>query len=164
MNQEETYVLIEKHFREHQSRLVKALSHSIGNYHHAEEVVQEAYTRACAYWESFNDDFPFNEWFGGILNNCIRNKLKDEQHHGMADDGMDEVVAPQVLNKIHLDDVKKYIAEQPDRVKHILTLFFISQYTIRMITQVVKDNENTVKQVIKNFRMRLRDMFKEVFV
>lgn len=160
MNQQEIYSLINQHYRDNYERLVKGLSNNSGSRHNAEDVIQNAYLRACEYWTSFNAEKDFTKWFNGILNNSLRDKINEERMQGMHDDGQ-EVEEPQhkEISKIILKEVQEFINSQPERIAKILRLHFLFQYSIRDISKLVGNNKSEIGRLIYEFRKTMKEKF-----
>lgn len=155
------YAMIEDHYRSHADNLVKRNIGTTGAYHLAEEVVQEAYTRACQYWESYEFAKDFNKWFNSILMNCLKTKIKEEQEHGAVSDEGPEVadVQSRAFNRIILEEVKERIDAQPDNIRFILMLYFFGENTTKDIAEIVPETHSNVRALISGFRKKLRDEF-----
>ena len=157
----EVYKLIEEHYRTNFKRLVKRFSGASQSRHNAEDLVQEAYTRACQYWKSFDNEKDFDKWFMRIVVNCLKDKIKEEKEHGSVS-GMEMTaeVRPNVLNRLIIEDVKRIIKKQPENIAYILSLFFFGQYRGAEIAEIVPESHTYIRQLIHNFRKHLRDEMK----
>jgi len=73
MTRDEAYKVIEDYYRKNFKRLVNISRGRAGSYHNAEDVVQEAFTRALKYHKSYNPAMTaFDAWFSRILDNSLR--------------------------------------------------------------------------------------------
>ncbi len=155
MTKEEVYTLIEAHYRANSERIVKTLSHMLGNFSQAQDVVQETYTRSCQYWYTYKVDEFFSAWISRILSNCVKDMVAVERHHGMnlsLDEAEEVVVTINGLNKKRIEQVTDLINSQKDSVKRILKLFFFDQLTVREIAQLVPENPPNIRQIVHRFR------------
>lgn len=158
----EVYKLIEDHYRAHSSDLVKIYAGRCRGRHISEEMVQEAYTRALTYWESFDETKEFDKWFSQILVNTFKSKGKEERAHGSSDRLMEEIVDVQskAFNLLIIRDVERFIAEQPANTIVILNLFFFKEYTSKEISEMVPEGHSVIRRIIQQFRKALRKKFK----
>jgi RNA polymerase sigma factor (sigma-70 family) len=160
LTKQEVYTEIEQHYRKHYAPIVSRYSRYAGGYHNAEDVVQEAYTRACQYWEACNTSKGFNGWFSQILVNCLRDKIGDERTRGAIDreDFVTET-RPRVFNKLLVGDVKKIIDDNKPEVRDILNLYFFKEMKTCEIAEIVPQSHSNVRTIISNFRKGLRSQF-----
>jgi RNA polymerase sigma factor (sigma-70 family) len=157
----EVYDLIEDHYRANFKPLCMRYRGPGGSRANGEDIVQEAYTRAMTYWESFNVEADFKKWFNRILLNCLKDKVKEERSHGFVD--QEEMVADvqhKAFHRLVIDDVKKIIYNQPANIRYILTLYFFGQYPTQEIAQLVPESHSNIRRQILLFRKKLRRQFK----
>jgi len=160
MTREEVYGMIEMHYRDHFSNLVKRNIGTCGGKALSEEAVQEAYTRCCQYWDSYEEGRDFTKWFNCILINCIKTKVKEERDHGAGGDGNEVAdVQARAFNKVMLSDVRAIIDKQTENIRNILMLFFFGEYTTLDISNVVPETHSNIRVIIHNFRKKLRVEF-----
>lgn len=156
----EMFILIEEHHRTFNDRLVKGLTGSSGGRANAEDVVQEAYLKALSYWSSFNPEEPLSKWFGGILNNCLKDKIKEEIERGAIErEDLPSDVQARAIHQLMLSDVNKVVEQEPKNIAYILKLFFFEQYKSREIADIVPESHTRVRQIVHNFRKTLRKQF-----
>lgn len=156
MQREEVYRLIETHYRLHYEDLIKKLENVCGNLHNAQDVVQEAYTRALEYWNSFNVDLEFARWFSRILVNCVARQVMEERQHGMSE-AENEIVDNEVFNKVLSNEMLALIAQQPRENGYILRLYFQEQYKTVDIEKVVPQSHVAIRKIIERFRKLIKE-------
>lgn len=156
----EVYALIENHYRSNFKHLVMRFRGPSGSRHNGEDIVQEAYTRAMQYWNSFNVEKDFRKWFSRILVNCLKDKIKDEKQHGFfeTNDGVADVQT-KAFNRLIIKDIQKIIHMQPDNVRYILNLYFFEQYKTTEIADLAPESHANIRVIIHNFRKILRRKF-----
>lgn len=160
MTREETYSLIEKHYRSSFKDLVTKLSGRFGGVQDAEDVVQDAYARACQYHDSFSgNEREFDRWFTSLLANCSRDKWGDMMRRGMTVDvdEDDRIVLNTGPFNVELTEIADQIEAKKSPHKEILTLYFWKNYDPADISNVVGEKVGTVKQVIWRFQNELRE-------
>lgn len=161
MNRAEFDTLIERHYRQHFRSMVKKLGNAVGGPANAEDVVQEAYTRAITYYSAFNGE-DFEQWFSGILRNCIAQFRKEEQARGAVN--IEEVEdEPSIFEDPFFRSIKNEIeariAAKPASQSHILRLHFLEQYSPSDIERVVPETNGAIRQIIFRFRNELRGTY-----
>lgn len=160
MKQSEVYKLIEQDYRKNFRPLVTRLSWYMGSIEQAEDVVQEAYTRACSYWAAYDEKQPIEGWIKGILNNSIRDNKRAEIMHGMSDDNSIEKGAePTAIPKVILKEVVKRIDSKPDNVRRILRLTFLHEHTAKEIANMTGEGFENVRIMVKRFREEVKKEF-----
>lgn len=161
---EEVYKNIENHYREHFTEQVKKLRGVAGGLANAEDIVQEAYARACQYWNSYNSDKSFNAWFNRILVNCLTDYKRYERAASIGEEtaGENDVFPSGALSAVTLKEVKALVNGQPDNVRDILNLYLFKQYTGKEISEVVEEKHGNVRFIIHQFRKKLRERFGDI--
>lgn len=156
--------VVEKHYKENYSRYVKQLVNRVVNKcpAFAEEVVQEAYTRAIQYYPSFDDKIkPFDKWFRTILNNALRDHKKEEKNYTLVDELEDTAeYSPILMNKEFINRIEMEIERYGDQKKEVLTLWFKYQYKPRDIGKIVNMSPTNIRKTISNFRKDIYDIMK----
>lgn len=156
MKQPEVYALIEKHFRENSGKMASRIGRYLGHKANAEDVIQEAYLRSCKYWETYDGERPFNQWFGTILNNSIKDFFKKEMLHGMGLDPLpDEPVGLLPLVTIELKEALALIAQQKENVRDILRMYLIEGHTCNEVAEVVPESASNVRKIVQRFRLEI---------
>jgi len=128
-----------------------------------EDVVQEAFTRALYYKDSFDHKLgSLTKWFNRILHGCAIDFRKDERLGGLADEIKDSDYIVESCfgtdNKL-IEEVKRDVAKLDGDVKQICQLYFINQYKPREIVQITGHNSTYVRTTVKNFLAKLREKY-----
>jgi len=160
LDKQETYALIEKFYRKNFNRLVNKTRGRAGSHHNAEDVVQEAFTRALKYHRSFNPAItPFDTWFSRILENSLRTHTKERKAQGMVyDDRTDNLVThtPNSFLRRFLSEINEDINNLSDMKKEVMNLSFFTGYTPTDISKIVNINVGAIRVMIHRFREELR--------
>lgn len=161
MEQQQAYALIEQHYRENYAKIVKRVLKNVKLIDRAEDVAQEAYTRALTYWKTIPPAEEFEPWFTTVLINCLKDKNKEEGTHGMADDiaDMEIAIKGHAIPKVIYTDVVRHIEKQPKSDRVIIDLFLIQGYKVKDICRLVPEGPNAIRQLIYRFRKELREKF-----
>ena len=162
MNKEEVYKLLEKHYRENAESLVKRHQRFLQSTHRAEDVVQEAYTRAFTYWRTFPTDGNHNRWFGMILLNCLKDNQRAEHMSGMSDSALLEELptSSNAFPRIAYKEAVRFIMAEPQEIRTILELSLLHQYASKEIAQLVPETADNIRKIVQRFRERLKEEFK----
>lgn len=161
------YTDLEKYYRESYDMLVKTYSKSAGAPENAEDVVQEAFARACQYWASYNPERGMiSTWFRTILLNALRDYKRDERNRGMFVEleHADEVLyEDEHLDQHLLRAVVKEMDTFSPAQSRILQLAYLHNYTARDITKVEDTTVGNVWWTVSAFRKHIKEKFGEAF-
>ncbi len=158
MDKSKVYLLIEEHYKRKFKDQVKGLSHATGGYHNAEDTVQEAYTRACKYWNTYDQARTFDAWFQTILSNCVRDKQRDSVLNGMVQEAANVMADPptgDVTNRIYLDEVVKKMMAYPKHVAYVLKMYLLLGYTSKEIAEFTDYKPENIRQIVTRFRQEV---------
>lgn len=129
----------------------------------AEDVVQEAFTRAIKYIHLFNEERGSIEtWFNAILFNTMRDIQKQERHVAELNkeihfyDLLDP--AKPLITPEYLVDIYKYIQNISNRRhRSVLELFFIYGYSSKEISKIESNmTQSNVTTIVMRFREQLK--------
>ena len=155
MKREEFDKLLEAHYRAYYKDSLKfVLSKNLPRYI-ADEVVQEAYTRALEFWQTYDETVPFDKWFTTILKNCKNKAWKQERQHGGVEEAEyeDEPVA---IKRLMLRDIERMIYAQDKDIVPTLVLFFIKQLNAEEISYLVPKSKRAIDNIVHRFRLLIR--------
>lgn len=152
---------IESLYRQDYDIKVRTMSRILGgDYAAAEDVVQEAFTRALKFYPSYDPELAtVHTWFNAILFNALRDYQKEKR--GISSSTTEEVSPEDVISYINVD--KTLIPEMIETIpnhKHrrILELFFVMGYTSSEISQIEdKTTVSNVTTIVNRFRERMKD-------
>lgn len=158
------YDIIEQHYRDNFDRLVSAYQGRVGH-HNAEDVVQEAYTRALLYSKSFSDERPIDHWINQILRNCAADhyrgivpKEPEEVLESMPDD--EHFFDPErvVVAADLLAMVRKLAQGRKEVHAAILEAFYFDELTLNQTARRCRCHPGMAWAVIRKFRNELKDL------
>lgn len=155
MTREKVYEFIEAHYREYRSMLIKKYRNALGGHHNAEDAVQEAYTRACKYWQTYDGAQPFGGWFHTILNNCIKDQQRDTILNGLVQESEDNLVGSVPARADDIVLVNEMIAridKMPEHTAIVLKAAFVWGYTAEEIAEFTPYQISNIRQLISRFR------------
>lgn len=149
---------------EERDTLIGIVNKITKDYDDAEDIVQEAFTRALKYWDTFKGDgsklFP---WFYGILTNVRKDYMADKRRLGMVKDNLKdddefEIEDSGMTHKItreFREEIKKQSPEHAD----VLFLYFEKSYKPEEIAQIVEMNWEAVRKVIARFKIKMKEKY-----
>lgn len=151
------------HYNKNRRRYINRYARLTGSTENGEDVVQEAYTRAVKYYDSFNVGGNFDFWFSRILKNTFHRFLNTERGHPSEEfdeelvEGCQEKGYTVVLLEQLLQEINKF--EEP--LQEVLILYFRNGYSPSDISKVVDMRRRSVEQFIYRFKSNLRDIHNE---
>jgi RNA polymerase sigma factor (sigma-70 family) len=143
-------------------KLVKRFSYRAGGIPNAEDVVQEAFTRALYYIDSYDPNNKVMEaWFNTIINNTLKDFKRQERYQGMVAEP-DRIIEDlelaahdeQTLEKIMLE-----VKDMDEPAKSILELFVFLGYQSKEVVQLLDVNLWTVRKCIQMFYDDMREKY-----
>ena len=155
--------LIEKHYLENYSRLVKKMTFRAGTVWSAEDVVQTAYERAIRYRRNCDPE-RFGQWFSMLLNNSLRDFKAEERGHTASDIDDEDVAAttscPHYPEKI-MKEIYELIDTKSENQMEVLKLYFEQGMTSKDIANITQHSDANCRQIIKRFRDELKDIYSD---
>lgn len=158
--------IVEEHYRDSYDKFVSIARNRLGGNHHlAEEAVQEAYTRAIKYWDTFEGgDKPFGNWIMSILNNVISDIRVQELHRGVVVEAehLENMSEGEIVGLEHsaMNDQLLRLAEREieretsPAKREVLTLHFRNQLTPKEIEELSSFGmkKHAIQKAIQRFR------------
>jgi RNA polymerase sigma factor (sigma-70 family) len=151
-----------EHYNKHHKKLVKKMSFRAGTQWAAEDIVQQAYTYALQYIDSFNQEkgsqplVAFNNWFTTILNNSLYEHQNKEKGMVVPAPVNEELVE---LPSSLIEDVKRMIKRETKEHQEILRLHFLLDYSPIDISKVTNNTYANSFKVIQRFRNEVRSLY-----
>jgi RNA polymerase sigma factor (sigma-70 family) len=129
-----------------------------------EDLVQEGFYRALFYVDTFNPTLvPIEHWLAGIIDNCLKDLLREKRDGSAMHDKLDEDSA--VIEPRYEDDLTKILTREIERkegdLKSILYLYFLCGYELKEIHRVVGGSYHTLEVRTRRFKQLLRDLYPE---
>lgn len=138
----------------------------VNNKAEAEEIAQDSFIKAFHYLKKFNREAKFSTWLYRIVfNTAISYKRKNKQQFQSIENSNIEY-DEHADNKIEKDDKRIFIEQalqklsDADRVA--VQLFYIKEYSLEEIAEMLGQNINTLKVRIHRARLRLADELKKI--
>lgn len=150
---------LEEFYKQNYKRHVKTISRILKwNKDLAEDVVQEAYTKAFQYADTYDPNRgTYNTWFNRILFNVLR----DVQNNFVATVALHEGIEGDeqgIEYLIFIDNELKYVRNS--KHKRILELFYISGYSSTEISRMVTGvSQTNVTTICNRFKDRIKEKY-----
>ena len=157
--------LIETYYTEQRDNLVRSISRRAGNIPNAEDVVQEAFTRALTYSGSFTGETQnqLAAWFKTIMYRSLKDMMNEERNQGgtMTSEEPEEELTSSADDvwaaKVGLKKLYDLIHSKPTDVSKTLYLHHFGGYKPKEISQIVDEPYDTIKKRIARFKVELEE-------
>ena len=155
--------LLEQFYIENRALLLKRLYHRAGSAENAEDILQESFSRALKYGNSFNPNTQeLGAWFNTIMNNALKSFKRDERSMGTYVEYEEELSESYEMSQTDGDLVERIKGEielEPNPAKDILYLYFVKEYRPREIREVLDIPYKTMENVLTRFKSEMRYKF-----
>ena len=157
-----TFPEIEEYYLANRQKFVKKLTFRTGSEADAEDVVQEAFTRALKYAPRTNIEH-FGKWFSLVLTNTLRDHMNASkgfsfvEEEDMPEQGVDCNGYPRRITQ----EIRELVRSKSPVQVEVLELHINDEYTAKEISEVTPYSLAQVHQIILRFRKELTDLYKE---
>lgn len=127
-----------------------------------EDVVQEGFYRALLYKDSFNPTYiSLSNWLTSILNNCLRDMLREKRDGAMMHDSEHE---PTIDDRCPSDTeleakIMKDIEGKSGNTRQILWLYFVMGSKTEEIHQIVGGGYQAICNRVQEFKLRCQEKY-----
>lgn len=154
--------VVDKYYRENYDLLVKRVKSRAGSQENAEDVVQEAFTRALKYYKSCSNNFE--RWFSVILSNTLKDHQKDLRLAGLTksiDDSLNELepIIPNHVKDLFRAHMDKLSAHKASYNKEIIRLNILFGYNSKEISQLLGLANGTVRNSLSMFTKEVQEIY-----
>lgn len=149
--------VLEQYYTEHFDALAKGAARPFDTPQDGEDVVQEAFTRALHYLPQFNPDKGnFEQWIRRILQNTIRDFLKEKRLKGLSNSEPDEMGEFISLDdKLLCNELGHKIAKRKQPARDILKLYYFLGYQPAEIAKALGITVFAVNVAVARFKRSL---------
>lgn len=163
MNKEDKYKVIEDYYRKNYKAMIKMVRSSAGTPHNAEDVVQEAFTRALEYCKTWDPKYPFDKWFSRILQNSLRTFNKDRRAHGMvtADDVYELPPHEDPYYIRFLKEIQEDAKQLPEDQREVINLSFFDGLGAVDISRITNISPGNIRTMISRYKEEVRHKYGE---
>ncbi len=132
----------------------------------AEEAAQDAFIKAFHYLSGFNRQAKFSTWLYRIVfNTAISYKRKNRQQFQSIENTVIEY-SQEAEGMLEKTDKKKYLnlalAKLNETDRTAISLFYLEEFSLDEIADIMKMQANTIKVRIHRARQRLADELKNI--
>lgn len=132
----------------------------------AEEAAQDAFIKAFHYLKGFNQEARFSTWLYRIVfNTAISYKRKNRQQF----QGFENTILEydqRADSDAEQDDKQLFLAKAMDKLneadKLAIQLFYIKEFSMEEVAEMMGQNLNTIKVRVHRARQRLADELKKI--
>lgn len=159
-NQSNTFPLIETYYKENYSRILKRLSFRAGTQWDAEDVAQEAFTRALKYGpKTVIGDM--HRWFSLIITNALRDHMNAANGYSYVEESSleEESVDCTGFSKRVMFEIYELIGTKSERQMDILNMHIFEGYSAKDISEITDHSYARVHKTISRFREELKTLY-----
>ena len=159
--------LLEKLYREQYNDKVRMVYRRAGGAYNADDVIQEAFTRALQYEDSFNGETmeDLNKWFDCILRRSLYDFKRSEIKQGITQEELKEedpdadIVNADGIDSRTAEELTEIIVGFPRPKRDVLFLYFIRGYKSGEAAQVLDLTAKQVRNYVHQFKLNMREMY-----
>ena len=157
--------------KQHQNLVLGFAFNRLGDFHRAQDVVQETFVIAHAKLGNLKDPEAFSFWLRGIALNCCRRVMRqntsnwvslDQYHELETGDESPEVQTAQSDSDTH---IRAAIAELPPELRDVITLYYLEERSQKEVAAFLGISVTKVNNILhasrQNLKGALSDMAKE---
>lgn len=167
MNQQELIILAKAGDKEALINLLKSIESSVyktalyfmGNEHDAKDATQEALIKIYTKLDTFQEKAKFNTWVQRITTNVCMDKFRKDKNV-ISIEGSELTVLgslnieKEVESKILLEEVTNYIQNLPNKIRAVIILRYMHEFSY----QEIADSLDLPLNTVKSYLFRGRDM------
>lgn len=148
-NEESFFKLIETN----KLALYKAAKSILNNDDDVADAIQETIISAYRNIKSLKDDSYFKTWLTKILINKCKDIMAKNKEVLILDNYKEEGYTQEFLSKFEIEDMLNGLSKEQ---KLVISLYYISQFNTREISEILKESEGTIKSRLSRARNKLR--------
>lgn len=142
------------------SNVLKLCFSILKDMHLAEDIVQETFIIVYKKIETFNRQSSLYTWVCKIAVNLCRSRLRKQKNENLffeiPDIESKDNIEEQTLKNIEGSRIREIIFSLKPIYREILTLYYISDFSIKEITNITGEKESTIKSKLKRGRDLIR--------
>lgn len=144
---------------EYGDRLLRTCYLILRDREEAEDVVQETFIKVFSKIEDFREDSGLYTWIYTIALNLSRDRLRRKRDTLALEDewvGNNDVES-HVEKNIEREILRKELFGMDPLYREVLVLFYFEELSIKEISNLINENEGTIKSKLSRGRNRLRE-------
>lgn len=148
-NEEAFFKLVE----DNKVSLYKAAKAILNNDDDIADAIQETVIAAYKNIKSLKNDAYFKTWLTKILINKCKDIIAKNKDVIALDDYLEEGYTQEFLSKFEIEDMLTNLSKEQ---KLVISLYYISQFNTREISEILKESEGTIKSRLSRARNKIR--------
>lgn len=136
--------------------LYKAGRAILNNDEDVADAIQETVIAAYRNIKYLKNDSYFKTWLTKILINKCKDIISKNKETVILDDYVEEGYIQEFLSKFEIEDMLNDLSKEQ---KLVVSLYYISQFNTREISEILKEPEGTIKSRISRAKIKLRQSF-----
>lgn len=148
-NEEAFFKLVE----DNKVSLYKAAKAILNNDDDRADAIQETVIAAYKNIKSLKNDAYFKTWLTKILINKCKDIIAKNKDVIALDDYLEEGYTQEFLSKFEIEDMLTNLSKEQ---KLVISLYYISQFNTREISEILKESEGTIKSRLSRARNKIR--------
>lgn len=136
--------------------LYKAGKSILNNDEDVADAIQETVISAYRNIKSLKDNSYFKTWLTKILINKCKDIISKNKDTILLNEYVEEGYIQEFLNKFEIEDMLSKLSKEQ---KLVVSLYYISQFSTREISEILKEPEGTIKSRISRAKRKLRENF-----
>lgn len=136
--------------------LYKAGRAILNNDEDVADAIQETVISAYRNIKSLKDDSYFKTWLTKILINKCKDIISKNKETVILSDYAEEGYIQEFLSEFEIEDMLNDLSKEQ---KLVMSLYYISQFNTREISEILKEPEGTIKSRISRAKTKLRKSF-----
>lgn len=146
--------------------IYKTAFYFMGNEHDAKDATQDTLVKIYTKIDSFQEKSKFNTWVQRIATNICMDKFRMNKND-ISIEGSEMVlkgninVEKEIENKVLLEDLVKQIKLLPDKIKAVMILRYLHEFSYHEIAESLDLPLNTVKSYLFRGRDQLQKMYQQ---
>lgn len=153
-----------KFYTDKYQTLVKNYAARCGSVEDAEDVVQEAFTRALTYRNSYKPEEYFSNWMTRIVYHCFCDWKRDQRLQGGTVSFSEEGHEPKPNSDAKEEFavfVRQMMRDETERAQEVINLAYCCNYRSVEIAKFLNISKNTVDWYTMTFREKLKEYVKK---
>ncbi|WP_373598706.1 RNA polymerase sigma factor [Paraclostridium bifermentans] len=148
-NEEAFFTLIE----DNKVSMYKAAKAILNNDDDIADAIQETVIAAYKNIKSLKNDAYFKTWLTKILINKCKDIIAKNKDVLTLDEYLEEGYTQEFLSKFEIEDMLTNLSKEQ---KLVISLYYISQFNTREISEILKESEGTIKSRLSRARNKIR--------
>ena len=136
--------------------LYKAGRAILNNDEDVSDAIQETVISAYRNIKSLKNDSYFKTWLTKILINKCKDIISKNKETVILDDYVEEGYIQEFLSEFEIEEMLNNLSKEQ---KLVVSLYYISQFNTREISEILKEPEGTIKSRISRAKIKLRQSF-----